>query len=249
MNQPLTSILVTGAAGGIGVETVRAMSAESVNLVCIDMDGDALSRLHKESAHLPGERVFLTSALSSMEECKKVVDQCPGVLAGLVHLAGVFVPDIDIEEDMHTYQHTMEANLTNGYALAYAAAQRMQSELANSDSESSGAMVFTSSLAFRRGAAEYVAYSAAKGGLVGMTRALSRKLAPSIRVNALAPGLIDTPMPARIVAQRGDRLLDGVSLQRMGKASEIASVIAFLMGDGASYITGQTINVDGGIIN
>ncbi len=245
----MKSVLITGAAGGIGMETARVLAAENTTLVCVDIDDDALARLQKELDGLPGESVLIQNSLATVEACKKAVTQCPGVLTGMVHLAGVFVPDVDIEDDLATYHHTMDANLTNGYALAYVAAERMQQDFSDTCTKSIAAMVFTSSLAFRRGTADYVAYSAAKGGLVGMTRALSRKLAPGIRVNALAPGLIDTPMPAQIVKQRGERLLDGVCLQRMGRASEIASVIAFLMGDGASYITGQTINVDGGIIN
>ncbi len=82
-----------------------------------------------------------------------------------------------------------------------------------------------------------------------MTRALSRKLAPGIRVNAITPGVIDTPMPAELIKNRGQNLIDEIPLGRLGQPEEIASVIKFLMSDSASYITGQVINVDGGVVN
>ena len=92
-------------------------------------------------------------------------------------------------------------------------------------------------------------YAAAKGGVVGLTRALSRKLAPDVLVNAIAPGLIETKMSDAIVAERGESYRQEIPLKRFGKPSEVASVIRFLCSPDASYITGQTITIDGGITN
>ena len=96
---------------------------------------------------------------------------------------------------------------------------------------------------------DYPAYSAAKGGIVGLTRALSRKLAPDIRVNAIAPGVIRTRMTDQVIARQGNERLAQIPLQRFGQPSEIATVIRFLCGADASYVTGQTITVDGGMSN
>ena len=85
--------------------------------------------------------------------------------------------------------------------------------------------------------------------MVGLTRSLSRNLAPHVLVNAIAPGLIDTKMAEPTIAQRGEAYLREIPLQRVGKPSEVASVIRFLCSPDASYITGQTITIDGGITN
>ena len=110
-------------------------------------------------------------------------------------------------------------------------------------------IVFTSSVAYRRGSAGYPPYAAAKAGLVGLTRSLSRKLAPDVLVNAVAPGLINTRMAVDTIAARGEAYLKEIPLQRYGHPSEVASVIRFLCSRDSSYITGQTITIDGGITN
>jgi 3-oxoacyl-[acyl-carrier protein] reductase len=110
-------------------------------------------------------------------------------------------------------------------------------------------IVLTSSVAYRRGSADYAPYAAAKGGVVGLTRALSRKLAPDVLVNAIAPGVIETKMAAPGIAARGEAYRQEIPLQRFGKPAEVASVIRFLCSPDASYITGQTITIDGGMTN
>jgi 3-oxoacyl-[acyl-carrier protein] reductase len=109
--------------------------------------------------------------------------------------------------------------------------------------------VLTSSVAYRRGSAGYAPYAAAKGGVVGLTRALSRRLAPDVLVNAIAPGVIKTKMADPVIAERGEAYRQEIPLKRFGEPSEVARVIRFLCSPDASYITGQTITIDGGITN
>ena len=239
----MKNIIVTGAGGAIGMETLPALAADDVRLIAVDMSDEAIVRVRKLSGSLAGEVVPMVSALDDFKTCTNLVASIGGPVAGLAHLAGVFETDPDGPRDAGVWDRAIAHNLTNAYNLAGACME-------NLDRDAAPSLVFISSLAFRRGSWEHVPYAAAKGGLVGLVRALSRKLAPDCRVNGLAPGLIDSPMPAKLLADRGiDRVVRDIPLKRLGQPREVAGVIAFLMSEAAGYITGQIINVDGGVVN
>jgi 3-oxoacyl-[acyl-carrier protein] reductase len=160
----------------------------------------------------------------------------------LVHMAGVFEPDPLDADDRAVWQRAIASNLTNAYDISIAFRAQLP---AGRD----GAIVLCSSRAFQRGAAGRAAYTAAKGGVVGLMRTFSREFAPRIRVNAIAPGLILTRMTEGLVAQMGAQRLAEIPLGRFGTPEDVAKVALFLCGDGASYVTGQLLTVDGGTLN
>ena len=182
------------------------------------------------------------SSLASAKDASAALDAARRPVFGLIHMAGLFEPDPLDPEDHSAYDRAIASSLTNGYDLAVAYQTRR-------DAAAVGRIVFCSSGAFRRGAPNCVAYSVAKAGIVGLTRSLSRRFAPHTLVNAVAPNAIRTAMTDQVFKQRGDAILATIPLGRFGEPEEIASVVTFLCSDGASYITGQTINIDGGASN
>jgi 3-oxoacyl-[acyl-carrier protein] reductase len=232
------TIIITGATGGIGIAVAKRLASDGWKLHLLDLDSKKLKALANE---LPNNTTFAESNLETRAECERVIPANISNLRGLVHLAGIFEPHKLDESSRYTYDRTIQHNATNAYNLAGLVEDRLGK---------GGRIVFISSLAFNRGSPDHVAYSMAKGALVGLTRALSRRLgSKGILVNALAPGIIETSMPAQIIKSRGTELLNSVPLGRFGKPGEIAGVVSFLLSEDASYITGQLINVDGGIIN
>lgn len=234
-------VVITGAAGGIGRPTAKSFLERGADLLLIDVNADALAGLAAELG-APSKVRTAVSTLDSPAACAKVLEGAGKAVHAIVHLAGIFVPHELTAESRGVWDRTLGANLDNAYDLTVAA-------LPHFDAGSVARIVYITSVAFRRGSPDHAAYSAAKGGLVGLTRALARKLAPRVLVNAIAPGIIETGMPAHIIRDRGDRLLNEIPLQRWGTPQEVANVIEFLCGPGSTYITGQVINVDGGISN
>jgi len=231
--------VITGAAGGIGIALAHRLSSDGWQLHLCDVNE---ARLKSMQTDLSTHTTICASLLDSPQACAAALPDYKESFDALVHLAGVFEYHELTPSDRPIYERNIQHNQTNAYDMAVAVEPRMSQH---------GRMVFVSSLAFNRGAADNVAYSMAKGALVGLTRALSRRLAPrDILVNAVAPGFIETPMLEEVMSQRDEKsMLAPVPLGRVGKAQEVANVIAFLLSDEASYITGQTINVDGGLIN
>jgi 3-oxoacyl-[acyl-carrier protein] reductase len=234
-------IVITGGAGGIGVETARTMLAHGAHVILVDIDADRLAQARET---LGTARIgTLQSAIDTPEACAAALDSAGGPVAALIHLAGLFERDNFDPNDHGVWNRAIAANLTNAYDLAVAFATRFDKH------NGPARIVFTSSVAYRRGSAAYAPYAAAKAGLVGLTRSLSRRLAPDVLVNAVAPGLIDTRMAVDTIADRGEAYKNEIPVKRYGHPAEVASVVRFLCSRDSSYVTGQTITVDGGITN
>jgi 3-oxoacyl-[acyl-carrier protein] reductase len=233
-------IVITGGAGGIGVETARAFMDQGGHVIMVDVDEE---RLLQAEAVLGRVRLGLhRSALDTPAACAAAIEAAGAPVYALIHLAGLFEKDAMEAEEHSVWDRAIGVNLTSAYDMAVAFSTRF-------DRREPARIVLTSSVAYRRGSASYPPYAAAKAGIVGLARSLSRRLAPDVLVNAVAPGLIDTRMAAVTIAERGEAYLREIPLQRTGHPSEVATVIRFLCSPDASYITGQTITIDGGITN
>lgn len=234
------TIVVTGAAGGIGAVVARMAAERGARLLLIDPNQAGLDALLSD---LPGSgHAVSASLLDTPQACAEALTAIDGPLYGLVHMAGIYVPHELEPAAREVYDRTQAANTTNGFDLSIAMLDRLVTD-------APARFVFAASIAYRRGSLGHVAYSVAKGGVVGLVRALSRNLAPRALVNGLAPGLIETPMPAHVIAERGEQMRREIPLGRFGQPEEVAGVVMFLLGPLSTYVTGQIINVDGGVHN
>lgn len=234
-------IAISGGGGGIGLATAKAFLQSGARVLLIDADKN---RLQIARATLGTERLhYHCSSLHCPQACSDALLSAGAPVFALVHLAGTVERDFFDPARRDIWDRTLAVNLTSAYDMCVAF--HRLADVSRGPSR----IVLMSSMVYRRGGIGAAPYGAAKAGIAGLTRALSRQLAPAILVNALAPGVIETPMTVEMREQRGEEFLRDIPLKRFGQAHEVAAVVHFLCGRGATYITGQVINVDGGVVN
>jgi len=236
------SVLVTGGASGIGLETARLLNERGWRVFLIDLKQEALAHACEELG-LPAENGIACS-ITDEAEVEKAVARIAD-LSGIVNSAGIAMDRPTVETSVDDFRRIVDVNLTGSFIVARAAARRWLAE------KRAGSIVNISSISGLCGNKGRSAYGASKGGVNLLTLVMATELGRSgIRVNAIAPGPIDTPL-ARAVhtedvrRQWGERVPQG----RYGTPREIATAVAFLLSDEASYINGQILAVDGGFIN
>lgn len=233
------TLLLTGAAGGIGLCIAEVFHRSGANLVLGDRDEGVLSALSDEFG---GDRVAtLAGDAANPEDAQALTQLAISRFGGIDYLipgAGIYPaqPFAEISDD--DWRRLMAINLDGVFYVC----RRAQPHL-----KPGGAIVFLTSLAPHRGAQSNAHYAAAKGAVGALMRSLTRELAPDIRCNAIAPGIIDTPMIGDFKKTRADETLKLTPLARLGLPQEVASVAAFLASDAASFVTGETIQVNGGL--
>jgi len=234
-------VAITGGAGGIGLSTARAFLQSEARILLVDVDAQRLAAARDQ---LGTERVvYHQSRLEDPQACANALGQAGKPVFALVHLAGIVERDFFEPERRGIWDRSIAVNLTSAYDMSVA----FQRQAASVDGLPR--IVLMSSMVYRRGGIGAAPYSAAKAGVAGLARALSRQLAPRILVNALAPGVIETPMTVVMRETRHDEFMREIPLQRFGKPHEVAAMIHFLCGSGSTFITGQVINIDGGVVN
>ncbi|MFC4276573.1 SDR family NAD(P)-dependent oxidoreductase [Achromobacter aloeverae] len=252
-------LVLTGATGGIGRAVARLFHDNGARLYLIDRDASVLADLARElgadperaaadkvedvlSRDLAAARV-LTHAMDvasprDAEAAAARVGAAWGGVDFLVPAAGIYPADPLADMSDEQWRKTLAINLDGVFYLT----QRLVPLL-----RAGSAIVNLSSMAAHRGALRNAHYSASKGALLSFTRSIARELGPGTRVNAVSPGIIETPMVAELLKTRADESVSQSMLKRLGRAQEVATAIAFLCSDDASFITAQVLHVNGGL--
>ena len=238
--------LVTGGASGIGAATARRLAAEGARVAVADLDEPGARDVAGEIDAL-AVRMDVADAASARAGVG-VAEDALGPLDVVVNNAGTDRFAFFVNSDEALWDFVLGVNLRGTIAVTHAVLDGMQRR-------GSGAIVNVASEAGRVGSQGSAVYSAAKAGVIGFTRAVARESSRfGVRVNAVAPGPIETPLlnaAPRELGELGERLKQGMiaatSMRRSGQPEEVAAAIAFLASDDASYMTGQTLNVSGGL--
>ncbi len=237
--------LVTGAAQGIGYACAEALAEDGARLILADVNAEGVA---SAAARLGGETVGLACDMGDPQQIEAMFDKIEteyGPVEILVNNAGIAMPGDFLETSLEQFQKVIDVNLTGTFLALQRAAKTM---VAN---KIEGAIVNMSSINAVVAIPSIAAYCASKGGVMQLTKATALALAPhNIRVNAVGPGSIDTAMMAGVNAnpEAMKMVMSRTPLKRVGTAREIGDVVAFLAGKKASYVTGETIYVDGGRI-
>lgn len=238
-------VLVTGAASGIGLATAECLLAGGWQVVLADVDGEGAERRRHEldpGGHRSLARGADVTDATSIQELVEAVEERHGRLDALVNNAGrPSSQDVDGMRD-EDWAAALDVNLSGTLRCSRAALPLLRRSAAP-------AVVNMASVAAFVGMPGRAAYGAAKAGVVGLTRVLAIEWAGlGVRVNAVAPGYVRTAgFDERVGVRRGDELSRQVPLGRLCRPDEVATVIRFLVSTEASYVTGHTITIDGGL--
>lgn len=237
------SALVTGASGGIGQSIAKALFDQGAKVVLTGRNKDALDKL-AQSLGDPARAFVVVGDLSSAEAADKVLAEAEAATGGidiLVNNAGLTRDTLAMRMTDEAWQNVIDVNLTAAFRLSRAAIKTMMKRRY-------GRIINISSIVGTTGNPGQANYCASKAGLVGMSKALAAEIASrNITVNCVAPGFIETAMTDALNDDQKARINEKIPAQRMGTPDEIAAAVVYLASAEASYVTGQTIHVNGGM--
>ncbi|HEY2539070.1 MAG TPA: glucose 1-dehydrogenase [Stellaceae bacterium] len=245
------SALITGAGGGIGRAAALAFAREGARLAIADLAADAAAETVAQINNLGGQAIILLGDVTRDADVKAMIDDTLAAFGRLdcaFNNAGIAGWQVDAagqktaEWSEEAFDRMIAVNLKGVWLC-------LRHELVQMQAQGGGAIVNTASIAGLVGLPAASAYVAAKHGVIGLTRTAALEYAETgIRVNAVCPGYIKTPMTAGMTPERGTTVLARTPMKRLGEAEEIAEMVVWLCSERASFVTGAAYNVDGGYI-
>jgi 3-oxoacyl-[acyl-carrier protein] reductase len=237
--------IITGSGRGIGRATAKLFAQEGAKVVInYSKSEKEASSLAEEIKKAGGDALLVKADVSKADEVKKMVQRTIekfGRIDILVNNAGIMISSPFLESTEEMWDKTMNVNLKSAYLCSREVAPIMLNK-------KKGKIINLSSVSglAQKSAVGNVHYATSKAGVIGLTRSLAVNLGPSINVNAICPGLIDTDMAASLPPERRKIPVEEAPLQRIGRPEEIASAVLFLASDESDFITGEIVTVSGG---
>ena len=235
-------ILVTGANRGIGLNIIQRLNNDGYTVIGTSRTDDGANIISQEINSIGGKvlKIDVTNQEAINSAIKNIQDDY-GALFGLVNNAGITNDNLLMRMTEEQWLSVIETNLTSIYRVTKSIVKDMMKAR-------EGRIVNIGSIVGMMGNAGQSNYSASKSGLLGFTKSLARELSSrNINVNSISPGFIDTDMTKALSNDQIDNLSKNIPLGRIAESSEVSSVVSFLLSDDSSYITGENINVNGGL--
>lgn len=232
------TVLITGAAGGIGSATVERFLSEGAKVIALDKDKESLTNL---LLRYPDIRDSAQTDVTNEKQVAKIFERIDH-LDIVINNAGISIRHPFLQISVEEWRQVIDVNLNGLFYVAQHAARKLMSS-------GGGVIINMGSTNGLVGYHYYADYNASKAGVIELSRSMALELGPHIRVNAVCPGFIMTPMQeAEYSKEMQSAYADKLPLKRLGTPADVAALFAFLASDEATFITGQSIVIDGGEI-